>query len=190
MSSSIVTRVQRLIALAVQNNEEGRTAAHKACALIREHKLTLSGEEPETTSPATSGFEDRARSGRRYEGQICHSCLEPRPCTCDRTGRPTRRRTAVAPDGSRVEVEFSVGGVRIRATQKPFQQQRKLYLVKCTTILVGGGTCRHDGPTALTDRDAVIAAQNIGWRWTDNFHILCPTCVSRVETVVTLFRKT
>lgn len=188
MSNAIITRVQRLIALAVQNNEEGRTAAHKACALIREHKLTFVPEVPEIPEiPAWT--KERVSDERRYEGKICHSCLEPRPCTCDRTGRP-RRRTAVAPDGSRVEVEFSVGGVRIRATQKPFQQQRKLYLVKCTTILVGGGTCRHDGPTALTDRDAVIAAQNIGWRWTDNFHILCPTCVSRVDPGVTLFRKT
>ena len=49
--SDVVDRVTKLIALASSPNaEEARTAAHKACALIREHKLVVEAREEDKES--------------------------------------------------------------------------------------------------------------------------------------------
>jgi hypothetical protein len=85
MTAAIVTRVEQLIALALDpaaSEAEARTAAYVACSTIRQHGLTLT--EPRGGPPLL----ERTRRCRTRFSAPCLLCLRPYSAGETVLGRP------------------------------------------------------------------------------------------------------
>ena len=74
MSSALATKATKLIALAASNRlEEARTAAHIACALIRDHGLRIVDPNDAPASAPPVDESPRRVIRARYDG-ACSAC--------------------------------------------------------------------------------------------------------------------
>ncbi len=153
MSDTVLDRIAKLIALASSPHvEEARTAAHMACALIREHGVVLGAlnedgslRTRETTPPKTKPAA-QARPRRQTRTVVIYRCG-----ICGNARAPT--------------ASFCEACLDRRSTLG-------VWTVDCDV-------CGRSSPSAPTAREVNDVAFMAGYRVMDDGQTLCQRCIAR-----------
>ncbi len=146
-SKDLLERIAKLIALASSPNiEEARSAAHKACSMMREHGVVLAIEEGETFITRETRVKAPDRPTRRTPERRTVIVFR-----CARCGRPVERQ-----------------GTRCQACE-----QLNVPLGVWTVTCQG---CGRSTPPGYTEMEVNQIALQMGFIVTDDGITLCPTC--------------